>query len=59
MKWLIRLSSGSSIIGELFRFLWRERLWWMIPIMLALVACALLVLFAQASPLSPFIYTLF
>jgi len=32
-----------GVVGELLNFLWRERLWWMIPILIALILVALLV----------------
>lgn len=51
---LIRL----GIVGELLRFLWRRKLWWMIPMILVLVLFTALLVFAQGSALAPFIYTL-
>lgn len=59
MKWVRRLTSRSSVIGELFRFLWRERLWWLLPMVTILLLFGLLLLVAQSAPLAPFIYTLF
>ena len=46
-------------IGELIRFMWNRKLWWMIPMILLLVIFAALMIFAQGSAISPFIYTLF
>jgi uncharacterized membrane protein YqhA len=47
------------VMNELATFLWRERLWWMIPVALALVLAGVL-LFVGASPaVAPFVYTLF
>lgn len=48
-----------GVVGDLLAFLWRERLWWMIPILLALVATALLVLIGSNPVVAPFVYTLF
>ena len=59
MKWTRRLASRWAIVGELFRFLWQQRLWWMIPMVTVLLLLGALLLFAQTSPLAPFIYTLF
>lgn len=53
------LASKMSIIGELLGFLWERKLWWMIPMVLVFLAFGLLLIFAQGSPLAPFIYTLF
>ena len=46
-------------IGELLRFMWAWKLWWMIPMILVLVLFAALLIFAQGSAIAPFIYTLF
>lgn len=48
-----------SIAGELLGYLWRRKLWWMIPMVTVLVLFGLLLVFAQSSALAPFIYTLF
>lgn len=47
------------IVGELFRFLWERKLWWMIPIVVVLLLFSLLIFFTQSSAVTPFIYTLF
>jgi len=54
-KWTARL----SIFRELLSFLWAQKLWWMIPMVVVLGLFGLLMIFAQTSPLAPFIYTLF
>ena len=59
MSWLRSLKSRTSVVGELFGFLWRQRLWWLIPMMIVLLVFGLLMLFAQSSPIAPFIYTIF
>jgi hypothetical protein len=48
-----------GIIGEIFVFLWRRKLWWLIPMVTVLFLFGLLLIFAQASAVAPFIYTLF
>ena len=59
MSWLRSFKSRTSVVGELFGFLWRQRLWWLIPVMVMLLVFGLLMLFAQSSPIAPFIYTIF
>ena len=58
-----RIGSGLiarlGILGELIFFLWKRKLWWMIPMMVMLIMFALLLVFAQGSAVAPFIYTLF
>jgi hypothetical protein len=48
------------IIGELFGFLWRRKLWWMLPLVAMLMVLGILfALAASSSAIAPFIYTLF
>lgn len=48
-----------GIVGELLSFLWQRKLWWLIPMVLVLLAFGGLMITAQSSALGPFIYTLF
>jgi hypothetical protein len=48
---------GTS--GELLVFLWRAKRWWMIPVVVLLLAFGLVVAIGQSSALAPIIYTLF
>jgi hypothetical protein len=48
-----------GVVGGLFRFLWRERLWWMIPLFVALAAVAALIVLGSTPAAAPFVYTLF
>lgn len=57
-KW-DRILSRISIVKELFRFLWNERLWWMVPLVAVLLVFGGMIVLAQQSVLAPFIYTLF
>lgn len=60
MKTSKKVGSRASVISELFSFLWQRKLWWLIPMVVFLVAIGLLLVLASvASPISPFIYTLF
>ena len=54
-----KLRGRWSIVKSLFGFLWKERLWWMIPMVGILLVLGALLLFAQNSAVAPFIYTLF
>ena len=49
----------TSIIRELFRFLWQNKLWWLMPMIIVFLAFGLLIIFAEGSVLAPFLYTLF
>jgi hypothetical protein len=48
-----------STIGGLVRFLWINKMWWLIPMVVLLIVFFLVIIFAQSSPLGPFIYTIF
>jgi hypothetical protein len=51
--------SNVSVAGELLKYLWSKRLWWLIPMVALLMVFGLLVIFASTSGIGPFIYTLF
>lgn len=53
------LRTRFGIAGELLSFLWQRKLWWLIPMVLVLLAFGGLMVTAQSSALGPFIYTLF
>ena len=59
MKFTEDLVSRMGIAGELLGFLWERKLWWLIPMVLVLLAFGGLLVTAQSSALGPFIYTLF
>lgn len=48
-----------SILAELFSFLWKRKLWWLIPMMVVFLLFAVIILFLGSSPLAPIIYPLF
>jgi hypothetical protein len=53
------MTSNVGIVGELLNFLWKRKLWWLIPMVAVLMLFGLLLIFASASGVGPFIYTLF
>jgi hypothetical protein len=59
MKVLQNVAGGMSTIGELFQFLWSQRLWWLIPFVTVLILAALLLIVGEVTGVAPFIYTLF
>jgi hypothetical protein len=48
-----------GILAELFSFLWAAKMWWLIPMIVALIAFAVLIVVGSASGGGPLIYTLF
>lgn len=53
------LLARFSIAGELLTFLWRAKLWWMVPVVAILLLLGGLIILAHSSAIAPFIYTLF
>jgi len=51
--------SKLSIFKELWAFMKVRKRWWLAPIVVLLILLGLLIVFAEGSALSPFIYALF
>jgi hypothetical protein len=47
-----------GLAAEFLHFLVHEKAWWMTPIVVVLVVMVAFILFAEAAPLLPYIYTL-
>ncbi len=54
-----KLSGRLATVKSLFRFMWEQRLWWMIPMVTVLLLLGFLLFVGLQTPLGPFIYTLF
>lgn len=48
-----------SLMREFVHFIKTEKVYWMVPLAILLVVLGLLAIFAQSSPLAPFLYPLF
>lgn len=48
-----------GVLGELMGFLWRRKLYWMIPLVAFLIVFAVIIILGSAGPAGGFIYTLF
>lgn len=62
MKWLANKEDEKmklATIKELFKFLMKQKKWWLMPIVAIFVLMGLLFIFAETSATAPFIYTLF
>ena len=53
------MRSNLGVVGEMLSFFWERKLWWLIPMVSVLLLFGLLLIFASASGVGPFIYTLF
>ena len=47
-----------GLLAEFWAFIKHEKAWWMTPIVLVLLAMVGFILFAESSPVLPFVYTL-
>lgn len=56
---IAKVRARLTIAGELIGFFWAMRLWWLIPMVLVLLASSVLLILAYSSAIAPFIYTLF
>ncbi|HEY6291230.1 MAG TPA: DUF5989 family protein [Terriglobia bacterium] len=48
-----------GIAGELLSFFWGNKRWWLVPVIVVLLAMGVLLILAQSAVIAPFIYTLF
>jgi hypothetical protein len=48
----------KGLVADFWDFIVHEKVWWMTPIVIVLVAMVAFILFAEASPVLPFIYAL-
>jgi membrane glycosyltransferase len=55
---LAGLRTRLGILGELFAFLWAAKMWWLIPMVVALIVFALVIVLGSSSGVGPLIYTL-
>lgn len=51
--------SSISLMRELWAFMKVRKKWWLLPIIVMMLAIGALIAFAQGSALAPFIYTIF
>ncbi|MFQ5409749.1 MAG: DUF5989 family protein [Anaerolineales bacterium] len=58
-NWLRSFAANAGVVGQIFKYLWKNKMWWLIPMVTVLVVFGLLLVFTSASGLGPFIYTLF
>ena len=59
MKLHREIGAKAGISGELILYLWRRKLWWMIPMVAVLLLFGILIVAGTSTGAGPFIYTLF
>ena len=58
-NFLDAMATNLGAAGELLLFLWQRKMWWLIPMVSILLLFGLFLVFASASGIAPFVYTLF
>jgi hypothetical protein len=53
------MASESSLLRELWMFMRVRKKFWLLPLLVTMMAIGTLLVFAQGSALAPFIYTIF
>lgn len=53
------MKKNKPFFKELWDFLKERKAWWLTPIIIMLILVALLIIFGQSTPVSPFVYALF
>lgn len=48
-----------GILGELLAFLWKRKLYWLIPLIVTLLVFGIIIIIGSSGPLGAFIYPLF
>jgi hypothetical protein len=56
---LKNLKARLGVIGELMEFLWTNKKWWLIPIVILLILFLTLLVLSSNPVVAPFIYTIF
>jgi hypothetical protein len=53
-----QLTDRLAVSSDLVYLVWRHKLWWMVPLLLAMVVLAVLVVL-EATPIGPLLYPVF
>jgi hypothetical protein len=53
-----QISDRLSVSSDLVYLVWRHKLWWMVPLLVAMVVLAVLVIL-EATPIGPLLYPVF
>jgi hypothetical protein len=54
----LQVADRLSVSADLINLVWRHKLWWMVPLLLAMVVLAALVVL-EATPIGPLLYPVF
>ncbi len=54
----LQVADRLSVSSDLVYLVWRHKLWWMVPLLVAMVVLAVLVVL-EATPIGPLLYPVF
>lgn len=54
----LQVADGLAVASDLIYLVWRHKLWWMVPLLVAMVVLAVLVVI-EATPIGPLLYPVF
>jgi hypothetical protein len=52
------IADNASAVGDLVRLVWQRKLWWLVPLLLAMMVLGALVL-VGSTPIGPLLYPVF
>jgi Family of unknown function (DUF5989) len=55
---MAELSDSAAVLGDLVRLVWQRKLWWLVPLLGALLLLAALLLL-ETTPVGPLLYPVF
>ncbi len=58
MQTVENIKNRGGEMGDLLSFLWKNKLWFLIPFIVILLIFSVIIIFASATGVAPFIYTL-
>jgi hypothetical protein len=44
---------------EILEYVWKNKIWWMLPPIIIFIIFGIMIVFAETSPISPFVYMMF
>ena len=56
---IAKVRARLFVASELLGFLWSARLWWLIPMVVVLLATSVMLVLAYSTSIAPFIYAVF
>jgi beta-lactamase regulating signal transducer with metallopeptidase domain len=56
MSVIEQFAQRSTIVGEVFSFMWQRKLWWLTPLAVLILLIGILFVLAQVSSVAPWMY---